>query len=372
MNEPLHPLTLSEILDRTAQLYRSRFLLFLGIATLPAGTLFLFAAGIFGFIAWIGVNSRHGATVADISVWVFLIVLLILVVPGSLITSALGEAAMSDAAARFFLGETTTIRIAYKTAWKLGGRYVGLFVLQGLAIFAGPAVLFVIAVTIMVAAKVSGYANNDPSPLFGGLVLLLIVVIGAVVVWVLLRLCLAFPASVIEQTTAWNALKRGTYLSSGTRGRMFVLYLLGLFLNQILAWAVTIPALIVIALIPGLQGQAHAQTLGTIMIFVAYGSGFAVRALTKPVYGIALTLFYFDQRIRKEGFDIEWMMMRAGMVPVPAPTAVTVPASSGTVDPQESVIASVVANEPSSVLEILEPVTMPPTVLSDRPEEGKA
>ena len=51
MNEPLHPLTLTEILDRTAQMYRSRFLVFLGIATIPAAAMFVFAAGTFGFLA---------------------------------------------------------------------------------------------------------------------------------------------------------------------------------------------------------------------------------------------------------------------------------------------------------------------------------
>ena len=51
-------------------------------------------------------------------------------------------------------------------------------------------------------------------------------------------------------------------------------------------------------------------------MFAMYAAMFAVRALTKPVYGIALTLF-FDQRIRKEGFDIEWMMQQAGMLPPP-------------------------------------------------------
>ena len=49
-----------------------------------------------------------------------------------------------------------------------------------------------------------------------------------------------------------------------------------------------------------------------IVIFSYYGSAFAVQALTKPVYGIALVLFYYDQRIRQEGFDIEWMMQRGG------------------------------------------------------------
>src|SRR5580704_7794061 len=43
MDEPLHPSGLSEILDRTAQIYRSRFLVFLGIAVIPTAVLVVFA-----------------------------------------------------------------------------------------------------------------------------------------------------------------------------------------------------------------------------------------------------------------------------------------------------------------------------------------
>ena len=341
MNEPLHPLTLSEILDRTAQLYRSRFLVFLGIATIPAGIIFVFAAGAFAFVAWMGANARHGAGIGDALVWTFLIVLLIVVVPGGVAASALGEGAMCDAASRFFLGETITIRNAYKSAWKRGWRYLGLYVLQALLIVVAPAVVMFSAMAAMIANRVSGFASNDPSPLFGGLVFLLIVVLGSFAVWMLLRVCLAFPTCVVEQKTAWHALKRGTGLSNGTRSRIFLLYLLGLVLNQILAWAVTIPAMIALALIPGLQGQAHAQTVGVIAMFLIYGSMFVVRALTKPIYGIALTLFYFDQRIRREGFDIEWMMMQAGMVAATAPELTA--EATGSVaaqEPREATIAS--------------------------------
>jgi hypothetical protein len=55
-----------------------------------------------------------------------------------------------------------------------------------------------------------------------------------------------------------------------------------------------------------------------VVSFITYSAYFVVKAMTKPIYGIALTIFYFDQRIRKEGFDIEWMMQQAGML---APTA---------------------------------------------------
>jgi hypothetical protein len=320
MNEPLHPQTLSEILDRTAQLYRSRFLVFLGIGTIPAGTVFVVAAGTFAFFLWMGVHTKNGGTIADSLMWVFLTLLVVLAIPASLGTSAIGEAAMSEAAARLFLGDKITIRSAYKTTWKRGWRYVGLFLLQELVIVGVPGVVFFAAMVAMIAGKVRGVATNDNSPLFAGLLILLMAILSAFAVWMLLRLCLAFPASVVEQAPAWRALKRGVTLSQGTRARIFLLYVLGVFLSQILVWCVTIPIFVAIALIPGLQGQAHAQAVGMAVSFITYSAYFAVKALTKPIYGIALTVFYFDQRIRKEGFDIEWMMQQAGML-VPPPAA---------------------------------------------------
>jgi hypothetical protein len=320
MNEPLHPLTLAEILDRTAQIYRTRFLVFFGIGTIPAGTVFVCAAGVFAFMTWMGSRTKHGAAISDIVVWVFLIGLLLLVVPLCLGASALGEAAMSDAAARSFLGENITIRSAYQATLKRAWRYIGLYTLQGLAIFGAPSIVFLIAMFGMIAGKVRGVSSNDNSPLFGGLLFLLMLVLATGAVLILLQLCLAFPASVVEQVPAWSALKRGLSLSHGTRARIFLLYLLGVVLNQILAWCLMFPVLIAIAFIPALQGQAHAQTVGMIALLATYGSYFAVKAFIKPLFGIALTLFYFDQRIRKEGFDIEWMMQQAGMlVPPPAP-----------------------------------------------------
>jgi hypothetical protein len=39
----------------------------------------------------------------------------------------------------------------------------------------------------------------------------------------------------------------------------------------------------------------------------------ALYGVLAPIFPIALTLFYYDQRIRKEGFDIERMMDAAGL-----------------------------------------------------------
>lgn len=371
MNEPLHPLTLSEILDRTAQLYRSRFLVFLGIGTIPAGTVFVFAAGVFAFFLWMGVHQKNGGTVADSFVWTFLILIVALAIPASLGASAVGEAAMSDAAARLFLGDKITIRSAYKATWKRGWRYVGLYLLQGLVIVGAPSVVFFIAMFAMIAGKVRGVATNDNSPLFAGLLFLLLLILAVFAVWMLLRLCLAFPASVVEQAPAWSALKRGVMLSHGSRGRILLLYVLGVFLSQILVWCVTFPILVAVALIPGLQGQAHAQTVGAVVSFMTYSAYFAVKALTKPIYGIALTVFYFDQRIRKEGFDIEWMMQQAGML-APPPATEAKPEVAPMAPAQETPVVSEALVTETMAAESPQNIPTPQTVFEPKAEEGNA
>jgi hypothetical protein len=139
-------------------------------------------------------------------------------------------------------------------------------------------------------------------------------------IWMLLRISLAFPACVVEQRTAWLSVKRSFHLSQGTKGRIFLLFLLVAALGWLLSMGVTIPLAILTVLIPGINSPQHAQILGVLMLLIVYGAAFAVQSLVKPIYGIALVLFYYDQRIRLEGFDIEWMMQQAGMLqPPPAP-----------------------------------------------------
>jgi hypothetical protein len=51
---------------------------------------------------------------------------------------------------------------------------------------------------------------------------------------------------------------------------------------------------------------------------ISLAIGFLTGTLVGPIGAIAVCLFYFDERVRREGFDIEWMMNRIappGMVP---------------------------------------------------------
>jgi len=136
-----------------------------------------------------------------------------------------------------------------------------------------------------------------------------------------LRLSLAFPACVVEQIGAWTAIKRSSRLSYGTKGRIFLLFLLGAVLSWLLSMGITLPLTIILSLLLSSGDPQHEQAAGLAIIFISYGAAFAVQALVRPVYGIALVLFYYDQRIRMEGFDIEWMMQQAGMVDTLPPAA---------------------------------------------------
>ena len=54
-------------------------------------------------------------------------------------------------------------------------------------------------------------------------------------------------------------------------------------------------------------------------------------ALIGPVFPIAITLFYYDQRIRHEGYDIEQMMEAAGLNSTIAPAPVEEPTAQAAV-----------------------------------------
>jgi hypothetical protein len=318
MNETLRPLNMGEILDRTLSLYRSRFLAFFGISAIPTGIVLVIACGIFFFLVWWGNNGAASApdVMARALAMLFVGAVALLMLPVMLAVTALAEAAMNHAANRVYHGERIAIRQAYKEIWNRGWRYIWLYLLQALAIWGVPFGAWVGLVTLSAVLALLGQRIGLEQS--GGLVVLLAVVavaaLGAYCIWMLLELSLAFPACVVEQISAWASLKRSVALCRGTRGRIFLLYLLGTVLVYILVGGIALMVGIILALVPGFNTPQHQQTLGMTVIFVYYGAGFAVQAFTKPVYGIALVLFYYDQRIRQEGFDIEWMMQQAGLV----------------------------------------------------------
>lgn len=321
MNEPLRPLILGEILDRTLDLYRARFLVFFGIAALPTGVLLAIASATLLFFLWFGSGASALASplLAGVVAIVYFAVLLLVALPVSVVAAALGTAALNHAAAHAYRDRNLSIRAAYRLAWNRGWRYLWLYILQSLLVFVAPMIAWNVSLLLATLAGTFGMGA-------GGVLAGFTAVAGGVglAVWFLLalvRLWLAFPVCIVEQAAPWDAVKRSYRLSQGARGRIFVLWLLGAVLSYLFSLAMAIPLIVAVELIPGMNTPQHAQMAGTLMLYIFFAAFFAVQALTRPVYAIALLLFYYDQRIRQEGYDIERMMEAAGMNPPQLPSA---------------------------------------------------
>lgn len=314
MNEILRPSTLGEILDRTAQIYRRNFWLFAGIGALPIGVMIAAAALALLLISGTAVLVK-GGNISD-SISIPLAVVVLLVVLSAYFTAAIfSMGGLTQAAVSAYRGEKPTIRGALASVRPRFWRYLWYTILQGLYVAVIPlAVAFALAVPLFFLLS-KAREGPDAAVAAGALVFLVFAIAFGVIIWRALGYAVGFPVCVAEQKTAWQSLKRAWQLSQGSRGRIFVMFLLVAALAFAVSMAASIPFLIVVAfLAPSGDGTGPSTTF-IVAEIARIVVDFTVQALLAPVSWIALVLFYFDQRIRKEGFDIEWMMQQAGLIP---------------------------------------------------------
>ena len=330
METQLRPLTLGEILDRTALLYRTHFLLFAGISSVYAGVLLVLS------LMQIGVQEVLRAQhMASQLVWVTVISILVMW-PVIVVVGGLAVAANNRAVSWVHLGETATIRAAYRSILPKLGRYLWLMIITTFIVWIPFGVLYAgYTVFIFLYARPRGIfvqstMQRDPQAfiVFGLVTLALgILLLGAMVYAVLmgLRYSLAVPACVIENLKARQAIRRSIDLSKGSRGRIF---LLGLLVVAIQMGLGLITQLFFIVATFRHHGELPAA-IRVLQQLVA----FCTNTFVGPIYATGFTLFYYDQRVRKEGYDIERMMRAAGLeAPVTdsASTASFVPAPTQT------------------------------------------
>jgi hypothetical protein len=332
------PLTLGEILDRTVQLYRRNFLLFAGMSVLPsaADVLISGSASIFFSARLPAIQNPANATGSDIAVFILVAAAFVLIgLPLLLGVAALAASALNYAAMVTSRGETTTIRASYAYGFRRFWHHVGVLSLQVLfaAVIPGAACFGVLMVGGMATALLGGSGAGPAfAVVFAIIMILIFIALFVACIWIWLRFCLAFPASAAEGIKAWPSLKRSNFLSKGTRGRMFVMYLLVAILTIVAYYLLTITADIVLKLTL-YRTMAPMALLSKPPVLVQVVNLFIScleRSFVLPLYSIALLLFYTDQRTRLEGYDIEQLMAQAGWneLPQPLPSAAALESTS--------------------------------------------
>jgi hypothetical protein len=310
----LRPLSLGEILDRTAQLYRNNFVLLAGIAAVYAGFLLV--------LNLLQIGLTELLRVLHMTQQVPLIggIYLIIIFPLAMIVAGAAIAANNRAVAWLNLGQPATIRGAYKSILPRLGRYLWLMTIATFICYLPFLVIFVLFLVFFLAyAGSKGLLTHAPAA--GGDPQAGLVIAGATFAFILLcipaiiyavvmalRYSLAVPASVVEDLKARKALRRSVELSRGSLGRIFVL---GLLIAVIQVGLALITQMFFV--VAAFKAVEHHGTLPLWVQVAQQVVGFFTNAFIGPMYATGFTLFYYDQRIRKEGFDIEWMMQAAGL-----------------------------------------------------------
>jgi hypothetical protein len=307
MRAELRPSSLGEILDRTAQMYRSHFLLYFGIAGISyAGILVLSLLADVLFHSRAHTNTR---VFIGLSAGVGIVIALLTILP-----VAIAMAAVMHAVARNYLGQTCTIREAYVNVGRRWYRYI--LILVAMDTYAVLPIAVLMGIMIVPAVFLPAGVSRG---IIVGLMVIVMLAGMCVAVWWLLRWALSVPASLMENLTVHRALKRSSVLTKGGIGRIFVMLLLVVAVMMVIQYAIQIPMFIL------LWKSRGVPTLTT-QIAASFGSSFS-GAFVLPIYSIALTLFYYDQRIRKEGYDVEWLMEQAALTPEEISSGSVVPRS---------------------------------------------
>jgi len=287
LSKTLHPMTIGDILDRSIQLYRSNFLKFIGIVLLVKGP-YLILGYILGYIFtalietfFTGTSSASGVGATQMDYGISASVVLLIRLLEILFVGPILIAAITMAISERFLDRDIGVIEAYKKILRRFLPLLGTILLTGALI-----------ATVLIGCGFLGVsmltAGSQP-----GLIMVMIGLILSAVLWIWYTF---IPQTVVlEGEGGLSAMKRSKYLVKGHFVKAFVLLILVYIAMALIAEIVSF------GIMRGLF------FLGQYSGPLAEGASNVLSVLLEPFRIAAITLLYYDFRIRKEGFDLEIM-----------------------------------------------------------------
>lgn len=256
----LRPLSTSQLLDQTFALYRKNFVLFAGIMAISQLVILAFQLIPLALIASAGALPGGGAGLALGGVLFFVITAVV-----SLIAYAVAQLATVNAVSAVYLDRPITVREAYEMVRGKVRKTVDLVFSIGIRVALGFMLLIIPGLRWMI------------------------------------RYSVAVPALAIEDLKAKDAMERSKNLTAGRYKDILLIYFLFVVLNYVVIIAVNVPILglaVAMKMPERSFGFQTAQHLANFLAGVVVG----------PFITIAMSLVYYDQRVRKEAFDLQLMM----------------------------------------------------------------
>ncbi|MFT4112808.1 hypothetical protein [Silvibacterium sp.] len=294
----LRPLSTGEILDRTFQIYRSRFSLFAGLSAMPAAVGVITQAIRLWYDAHQSVHAHQGADLYRVQIVSGGLTLLAGIL--SLVLYGIVLAASTWSVSALYLGASASLGEALQRSRVHWFRYVAIVLRQIFSAFW----LFLALVCTGLVLQIMGRRSPDTLSTMNAIAGLLYILAFFSMIyccWAYIRVSLAVPASVVESLRVGAALRRSRKLLADRKVRVFLVLL---FLAVLYGVVGAIQTPLAIFALRSRGGQAFLINAITLTL------SFITSTLIGPVGAIALCLLYIDERVRREGFDIEWMMSR--------------------------------------------------------------
>jgi hypothetical protein len=209
--------------------------------------------------------------------------------------------ATTVAVSELYTGREATIGSAYSRIRGQVGRLMWLLILVGvrlLGIFvAGMVIIFLASMGL--AVGVGGPAGAMITGI-GVLLGMFVIMLGCFVFG--LRYAVCVPALVLEDVKASEAIRRSVALTRGSLGRAAVLAIFATVIAYAGLFLLQGPFTIGVVMAgPGTSAATWFSLAGAV-------AGTIGNAITGPIMIVALAVFYYDVRIRKEGLDLQLMV----------------------------------------------------------------
>ena len=269
MTTPLRPLSTGELLDTTFSLYRSHFVLFVGLVAVPYLIILPFQV----LSVTIQPTGFHFSLTS--------VGLLLAITLAVLVASAASQGATLIAVSHVYLGRPATVTGALS---RIRGRVLGLSALN-----------LVMGLGVMV-----------------GLVLLIVPGVIFAAMW-----SLAVPVAVLEDEPIFDAMSRSVRLTEGSRLRILLVYVLFIVITWIVSILFSLPVGVV-TFMSMMRNGPNTVLPGWVQVF-NIASSFVTHCLVGPLMTIAFAVLYYDVRVRKEAFDLQLMMTALDGAGAPAP-----------------------------------------------------
>ena len=296
----LRAMGVGELLDTALSLYRRHFRSFLSIASGYSITILIWASVLF-------LNDSIGKT-ERIVIWIPTVIIIfsgfVLVVSGLILATTQA----------YLVG---TVKMG--TVLRRGGRrffpcFLSLFLFGLLAI------LLVIALGALFTVLYESLGRDiSPSTLYGGLVMLILICVSGcfVTYW-----CFFASTILVEGKLIRTSLRRCHDLIRGTWWRIAGM-IIAIFLFTFAVGSILRATLGSLLMLTGIADAGYIKILRlalwdvptkgrelSLTHVLMFLGNLSIDTFTLPIWAIGGTLLYFDQRIRKEGFDIEVMATR--------------------------------------------------------------